>query len=466
MGRRVEVGVWVPLGSGEAARPAIFLSHSSKPRQLPGDDRLRYAREVLRLIDEALRDVGFATWIDRERLHPGDGWNAEIHVALHTCAGAVVLLDPVVLADSDWVLAEATVLAHRYATSPDFRLVPVLLGGARPATLQDGTWAPLRLSEIQPARDNPSQLFEDMTHRAQDVAQQVAGAFAGLAPLPANPLLTWWVDEIAAPLRALASTAPHRLDAAAAILHLDWGQDGRRVDRLAHALLDSSRELIPDAVEKLAPLVRGRASPVGDQLADMVTPLWVRLETASGVTRGLRGDPERRRMLISTRDHELASDIINRAAYCSPELRLARSTGEHGENLDRLVASYSDSIRKSLVRFDLGPNASPDAIRKRLARADPPPFALIKAEGLDAEEISGLMDRLHDRFPGVVLVLLSPGPEIARMLPPPPLSVVEPPLTEDELAAATIFRSRILELAGRECPVDQADDYAAAGGAW
>jgi hypothetical protein len=101
---------------GEPTRASIFVSHSCKPRQIPGDERLQYARTVLELIDSALK-ADFVTWIDRDRLLPGDPWSSEIHFGLNTCVGAVILLDPVVLEESDWVLAEATVLAHRYATS-------------------------------------------------------------------------------------------------------------------------------------------------------------------------------------------------------------------------------------------------------------------------------------------------------------------------------------------------------------
>jgi hypothetical protein len=438
------------------AQPTIFISHSSKPRDLPGDDRLRYAREVLRLIDEALRASGFDTWIDRERLHPGDVWNSDIHAVLNTCDGAVVLLDPVVLTESNWVLTEATVLAHRYATSPDFRLIPVLLGGASPQALQQGAWAPLRMAEIQPAWENPSLVLEDLTRRADDVADQVVGAFAGLAPIKVEPLLDWWVMETTVPLRELAVTAPHRLDAAADALQMDcaaWVGGGRRLDRLAFALLDGDRDRIPEAVSALAPLVNERADPIGEKLAGKVSPLWVRLETASGVARGLRGAPGERRILISTTNQDLASDIIHRAFYCSEKLRLARCTGENGENLDGLVKSYALAITKSLIRFGLQ-GKPPDVIAKTLARADPPPVALISTEGLDDEDLASLVDQLSRRFPGVVLALLSLRSDVAGLLPPPGPAIVEPPLTEDEVASAMIFRCQILELAGRDCPFD------------
>ena len=447
---------WTQVGY-ERAAPLIFLSHSSKPRELPGDERLQYSREVLRLIEKALGDAGFETWVDRERLHPGDVWNSEIHAKLNTCDGAVVLFDPVVLAESSWVLTEATVLAHRYVTSAGFRLIPVLLGGASPQALQQGVWAPLRLADIQPARENPSFVLEDLTRRAQDVAQQVAEAFAGLAPTTCEPLLGWWVDETTVPLRELADSAPHRLDAAAHALQMDsaaWVGHGRPLERLAFALLDGNRDQIPEAVGALAPLVNERADPIGEKLAGKVTPLWVRLETASGVARRLRGEPGERLILISTGDQDLASDIIHRAVYCSPKVRLARCTGENGESMDGLVESYARSIAKKLISFKLTGKESPQVIADKLAHADPPPFALISAEGLAEEEVASLVDRLSRRFPGVVLALLSPRSDIARTLPPPGPAVVEPPLTEDEVASAMIFRCQILELAGRDCPFD------------
>lgn len=435
------------------ARPTIFVSHSSKPRQLPGDERLQYAREVVRHIKEALKAAGFATWIDRDRLDPGDNWNGEIHMALNTCAGAVVLLDQVVLDDSDWVLAEATILAHRYATSGDFRLIPVLLGGARPTALQSGNWAPLRLSEIQPVRENLSRVLEDLTGRAEDIAQQVAGSFVGLTPATLDPLLAWWMNEIAA---TLATTAQHRLDAAARALRMDraaWIAGGRRVDWLAFALLDGERRRIPAAVAELAPLVNEQADPIGAQLEGKVTPLWVRLEMTSGVVRGMRGDIADRRMLISTSDPDLASDIIHRAVYCSHKLRLARCTGESGESLDRLAENCERAIRSKLSSFDLIGTEPAEEIKAALADADPPPVALIHAEGLDEEDMTSLVDRLGGRYPGVVLVFCTPQSRTIRT-PPPGLTFVEPPLNEAEAKSAMIFRCRILELAGRQCPLN------------
>jgi TIR domain len=439
---------------GVAASPMVFISHSSKPLEHPGDERLQYARSVLGLIEENLHRAEFATWVDRARLHPGDGWDAEIHAALNTCAGAVVLLDPVVLTESDWVLTEATVLAHRYQTSADFRLIPVLLSGARPADLQVGHWAPLRLNEIQPVRENRSQVLEDRAYQAEDVARQVAAAFAGLAPLTTNPLLAWWLNETTELLKTLAR---HRLDGAARALrmdHGDWEAKGRRVELLAYALLDGDRSTIPKAVSQLAPLSNERPDPIGEPLSAKVSPLWVRLEMASGITRGLRSELTARRMLIATRMPDFAEDIIQRAVYCSHDLQVARCTGESGESLDRLVEICGRAIAKKLRRFDLWGDESPDDIAAKLAGADPPPFALISAEGLDEVDLASLIDQLGRRFPGVVLVLHSAQAGIARSLPPPGVPVVEPPLTEDEVRSAMIYRCRILELAGRECPYD------------
>src|SRR6185437_2779740 len=126
----------------------------------------------------------------------------------------------------------------------------------------------LRLSDIQPARNNPSAVLEDLMHQAELLAQQVTSAFDGLASVACEPQVRWWVDEIAAPLKDLASQASHRLDASAEVLGMDrteWGSEGERVDRLAFALVDSEPELIPDAVEVLAPLYGGRGDPVGDR---------------------------------------------------------------------------------------------------------------------------------------------------------------------------------------------------------
>jgi hypothetical protein len=310
----------------------------------------------------------------------------------------------------------------------------------------------LRLSEIQPARENPSLVVADLTRRAEDVARQVAATFAGLAPVTTNPLLAWWLSETTDLLKTLAG---HRLDGAARALQMDcadWEAKGRRVEQLAYALLDGDRNTVPKAVSQLAPLANERPDPMGEPLSAKVTPLWVRLEMASGVARGLRGEPTARRMLISTRDSELASDIINRAVYCSPDLRVACCTGESGESLDRLVETCGRSIAKKLISFGLLGNESPGDIADKLAHADPPPFAVINAEGMDGDDMASLVDRLGQRFPGVVLVLLSPQAEIARALPPPGIPLVEPPLIEDEARSAMVFRCQILELAGRDCP--------------
>jgi hypothetical protein len=438
---------------GEAARPAIFVSHSTKPRELPGDERLQYARSVLHLIEDELTRAGFDTWIDRNRLHPGDGWDANIHAALNTCCGAVILLDPVVLGDSDWVLAEATVLTHRYASSPDFRLIPVLLGGARPEDLQRGHWAPLRLNEIQPVRENLSLVLKDVTGQAHDVAQQVVAAFGGLAPLTTDPLLRRWLNEVADLLRRLAG---YRLDGAAEVLRMDpadWQAKGRSAEYLAYALFDGDRDTIPQAVSWLTPLDDDRPDPLGEQLTQKVAPLWVRLEMASGLARGLRCEPPARRMLISASDPDLAKDIIRRAVYCSPDLRLVAFTGEMGESPDGLVNACAQLIRTKLKRFKLWGTEPPHVIAAALAGANPPPCAVIGADGMDEADMAYIADQLGQRFPGVALVFVSPHPETAHT-PPSGFSLVEPPLTDSEVGAARMFRCQILEYAGRECPYD------------
>lgn len=105
----------------------IFISHSCKDFEQPADNqdpeklarwrRLEFARVVRDKIVAGLRGAppngpGYKVLLDRDRLEPGDNWQAKLHGWLGTCDGAVLLLSEDSIC-SDWVRKEATILTWR-----------------------------------------------------------------------------------------------------------------------------------------------------------------------------------------------------------------------------------------------------------------------------------------------------------------------------------------------------------------
>ena len=118
----------------------IFLSHSTQDK------------EVVAAIADAVQGQGLQAWMDVRQLTAGDQLEPAIQTAIEQAAQFVVVLSPSALA-SDWVRKEIesarTVAAGR---QDGYKLIPVLIGGVRPESVQSLLGADVLAIEIDDRR--------------------------------------------------------------------------------------------------------------------------------------------------------------------------------------------------------------------------------------------------------------------------------------------------------------------------
>jgi WD40 repeat protein len=128
--------------SNQSSSPSlIFLSHSAEDSAA--------ARDLARELERS----GFSVWLDLERLSPGEDWLDAIEAALREAAiFAVYVGRPGV---RRWVDREVKAALIRSVDDPQFRIVPILGAGARPADLslilRQYQWLDLRQAALGPA---------------------------------------------------------------------------------------------------------------------------------------------------------------------------------------------------------------------------------------------------------------------------------------------------------------------------
>src|SRR5437773_6595925 len=120
----------------------IFISHSTGKDDAAGRQRLLDIEVALK--GPAGAPSGHDVLLDFKRLEPSFKWRSELDEWMATCHAAVLLLTPKAL-ESQWVLKEATILAHRAARDTRFLLFPALLDGLtrEQLTAKDSRFSPL-----------------------------------------------------------------------------------------------------------------------------------------------------------------------------------------------------------------------------------------------------------------------------------------------------------------------------------
>jgi hypothetical protein len=134
----------------------LFLSHSS-----PLDEDKQRLRDLAAAIENATQDgEHIKVLYDAEQIRGGDDWRKRIAFMLHVCHGAAVLLNQAAV-ESDWVLAEATVVSLRHAYDENFVCVPISFltepelemrkraRARQNAALTDTDWSVAKLQDIQ-----------------------------------------------------------------------------------------------------------------------------------------------------------------------------------------------------------------------------------------------------------------------------------------------------------------------------
>ncbi|HEX7150331.1 MAG TPA: GNAT family N-acetyltransferase [Thermoanaerobaculia bacterium] len=106
-------------------RPRIFVSYSTH----------RESEKVLARVVRMLRDNDFDVWVDRERMKLGEQFPRQIFTEIFQCHGGVVIFSEPA-AESQWVQAEATVLAARAWRDGDkFPVTLIFVPPEKPETI-------------------------------------------------------------------------------------------------------------------------------------------------------------------------------------------------------------------------------------------------------------------------------------------------------------------------------------------
>ncbi|MEP4195694.1 MAG: TIR domain-containing protein [Aliishimia sp.] len=103
--------------------PTLFLSHAGQ------DAAAARAVKDRLLASPAAQAAGLRVWLDLDNLDPGRPWQQQLDNALNSATAGAILVGGRGIAN--WVQAEFEVLNSRAVKEADFRLVPVLLEGAR-----------------------------------------------------------------------------------------------------------------------------------------------------------------------------------------------------------------------------------------------------------------------------------------------------------------------------------------------
>jgi hypothetical protein len=156
--------------ASEIVRPKIFISHSCKdfdpvtasdePGAEARRERLDFARQVRDEIVERLKEDRFEILLDKDRLEPGDIWQAKLHVWLGICDAAVILLNQESV-QSDWLRKEVTILTWRQSLKETLLLVPVILADFDPVDIKNYGFGPMDLLANQAARILPKDMSSE-----------------------------------------------------------------------------------------------------------------------------------------------------------------------------------------------------------------------------------------------------------------------------------------------------------------
>lgn len=377
-------------------KPRIFISHSAKEPE---------AAAVLRRLVNDL-EADFKVLVDQERLGAdedqllaGQDWRAKLFYWMGQAHGAVLLLSESALA-SDWVRAEASVLAWRrlMEQAKQFTLIPALLAPVTRADLEQKKFSPLRLTDLQLVRSDD----------AARVSKQVR---AGLAHLlkgrPPETLIEKLERKISRHLREVDA---RDLEDAARAIGADPDEWSTTADPRVMLASEMLRRGLPSVVRVILELDVLLEHDARRELIKLVTPTWVDLRAASGIPEIAAREGARRMLWVNGGrpgvEEFTGNSFVQRACARSPDLAwsvllIPNVSGEDA------VGFYKHAIRtqvKSLAaRNEL---ASEDDIRSFLARKErdkEPVFLLFTPPAPDAE----VLEELRREFPTPTFFLLT-----------------------------------------------------------
>jgi hypothetical protein len=391
------------------ARPVVFISHSTRD---PGD-----AQRITTLTD-ALETLELTVRVDKDALVLGELYRRQINEWISECRAAIIVIAPETL-ESEEVKAEASVLAYKKSSTPDFTLIPVLAGATSYDDLKRPDWLLYGLSEQEALRwpeglPVPKRLME----RLEDM----------IALFPGDSMRDRFERNVAGLLKQVDRYA---LDAAAQRLGLTnfdrWPSDDARRLIFARRLLDSRFDEQIDALELIADVDGPGAAAV---LKSTVPYGWID-EISAAVLNSVTSAPHGRRGVgLNTEEVDTCRMYVQRAAWRARHGEVEGGTSDL--EVDELLGRARDALKRALFGTD---RVSDDELQAALADDDRPHFLLMPPPSPEA------LARIRERFPSPALVMRcgDETPEEFARRSLPDVIYLEPPVDrelEQSVAAA------------------------------
>jgi TIR domain len=325
---------------------AVFISHSVRD-----DPR---AADVLKSVQQGLKERGHDVWVDLEILQPGQEWEAELYRRLGRCRAAVILLSPKAIA-SKWVKREVNILLWRYSLNAPVYIVPALIEDVTPQSAELAE----DFGELTRHQFAWSSAGDDA-----EVSRKVVARFAALPPVEDSSPFCRWVSNISAYIsevkdRSALAAAAHEFDMNAdEVKQVDDHVEGPLF--LAHQFLSPRRlaarssgedpyQAVFDAVFALSHHVRELR-----ELVTLIAPTWVDADSAR---RLVSLSPQRRPtvVVLDAYDTSTAINYIDRAYCCGGRHQVGTFVVRTGEWFDQEAERQCDNAVRKL--FTISPRA-------------------------------------------------------------------------------------------------------------
>ncbi|WP_146192670.1 toll/interleukin-1 receptor domain-containing protein [Streptomyces sp. A244] len=439
-------------------RGLVFLSHSSRPREeheLGAGDTLQrhehrkaYLKRLLAALGDRLPPLGFATWLDQKDLEKGECFDTLIYDALLRCRSAVILIDRDAL-DSEYVLAEATILTFRRTVGDPVHLLPVLLGDVTDKDVKASRLGRvLRLDALLPLRPaNRKQNGSAALSTADEITQELDESITPCDD--ADSSTQRWIDHVSSYLSRVTDEALRRAAKTIGVDSEEWQTTRHKPRALAAAFLSCEPGLVYKALQELVP----QLDPHQVQRAvQYVQPLWVDLGAAQVVMAANNRSAPDRVVGLSTRAYRLGKNLAERATagdwryhiHALPEI-----TGE--DTINELVERCDRTLRDAL---NLSHHDTPQQLAAQLTDMEGV-FVVLRCDSGDPSTARAVMEELRVRFPGIVIVALAPADH--RLWKAEKIKSAYESFTRAKERAARKYVSDTAKLADDEIKVDSDD---------
>ena len=323
---------------------------------------------------------------------------------LARCDAAIILFNREAL-ESSWVRREANILLWRWAVNSSFVLIPALLGDLRSEDLENSGFGDvnrLQMAKIPEKTETPAD--------AGKLASQIAARLAGRSRPTKDPMIRW-VSRVTEALCKADSQLTHYFDDAArelgiadSDLPLSWNEnESRRLlaaqmlgEGLSGGRLLKAATTLVDAFQMRDPFLA---------FLHEVAPCWVDGRAARLLLPLPVGSADQRVLILNVSKHEIAGQYVDRANF-----NAARGYGEIAATCRSVGEGGAEEVFELFER----------AIRERLGAEEYPPddhdlrpldgmvyYLLVQVGELPLEVVSQAVRRIHERYPWLVVVLLT-----------------------------------------------------------